>query len=91
MMTAKTLIKNQLMTGCDPAAALEHANVQLCEGNSSMMFVTVWLAVLEMSTGKGIACNAGHRIRKNRDGPAGCPAAGLSCKISDEERKKEGD
>ena len=46
MMTAKTLIKNQLMTGCDPAAALEHANVQLCEGNSSMMFVTVWLAVL---------------------------------------------
>ena len=60
MMTAKTLIKNQLMTGCDPAAALEHANVQLCEGNSSMMFVTVWLAVLEISTGKGIACNAGH-------------------------------
>ena len=60
MMTAKTLIKNQLMTGCDPAAALEHANVQLCEGNTSMMFVTVWLAVLEISTGKGIACNAGH-------------------------------
>ena len=60
MMVSKTLIKNQLMSGCDPAAALEHVNVQLCERNSSMMFVTVWLAVLEISTGKGLACNAGH-------------------------------
>ena len=25
-----------------------------------MMFVTVWLAVLEISTGKTVACNAGH-------------------------------
>ncbi len=60
MMVSKTLIKNQMMTGLDPAAALEHVNVQLCERNSSMMFVTVWLAVVELSTGKGIACNAGH-------------------------------
>ena len=60
MMVSKTLIKNQLMSGCDPATALERVNVQLCERNSSMMFVTVWLAVLEISTGKGIACNAGH-------------------------------
>ena len=60
MMVSKTLIKNQLMSGCDPAAALEHVNLQLYERNSSMMFVTVWAAVLEISTGKGIACNAGH-------------------------------
>ena len=60
MTVAKTLIKNQLMTGCDPATALEHVNQQLCEHNSSMMFVTVWLAVLEISTGRGRACNAGH-------------------------------
>ena len=60
MMVSKTLIKNQLMSGCDPAAALERVNLQLCERNSSMMFVTVWLAVLEISTGKGMACNAGH-------------------------------
>ena len=25
-----------------------------------MMFVTIWLAVLEISTGRGRACNAGH-------------------------------
>ena len=60
MMVSKTLIKNELMTGCDPAAALERVNVKLRERNSSMLFVTVWLAVVEISTGKGTACNAGH-------------------------------
>ena len=60
MMKAKALIKNQLMAGCDPAKALEQVNAQLSEGNTSMMFVTVWLAVVEISTGKGLACNAGH-------------------------------
>ena len=60
MMVSKGLIKNQMMALCDPAAALEKVNLQLYERNSSMMFVTVWLAVLEISTGKGLACNAGH-------------------------------
>ena len=60
MMTSKSLISNQLMSGCDPATALERVNLQLCERNSSNMFVTVWLAVLEISTGEGLACNAGH-------------------------------
>ena len=60
MMVSKTLIKNQLMSGSDPAAALERVNLQLCERNSSMMFVTVWAAVLEISTGRGTSCNAGH-------------------------------
>ena len=60
MMVSKTMIKNQLMTGCSPAEALEAVNRQLCDHNSSLMFVTVWLAVLEISTGKGMVCNAGH-------------------------------
>ena len=60
MMVSKSLIKSELMAGCDPAAALNRVNLKLCEKNSSMMFVTVWLAVLELSTGRGIACNAGH-------------------------------
>ena len=60
MMVSKSLIKNQLTSGCGPAEALERVNLQLCEHNASMMFVTVWLAVLEISTGKGVACNAGH-------------------------------
>ena len=60
MMVSKTLIKNELMAGCDPATALSRVNLQLSERNSSMTFVTVWLAVIELSTGKGVACNAGH-------------------------------
>ncbi len=60
MMISKTLIKNHLMGGLSPAKALEAANNQLYEHNSSMMFVTVWLAVLDISTGKGLAVNAGH-------------------------------
>ncbi len=59
-MVSKSLIKNELLSGCDPATALERVNQQLCERNSSQMFVTVWLAVLDISTGKGLACNAGH-------------------------------
>ena len=60
MMMSKSLIRNQLMSGCSPAEALERVNRQLCERNSSMMFVTVWAAILDLSTGKGLACNAGH-------------------------------
>ena len=60
MMTSKALIRTELMARRDPAAALEAVNLQLCERNSSAMFVTVWLAVVEVSTGKGLACNAGH-------------------------------
>ena len=60
MSLAKALIRNQLKTGCDPAQAMTRVNAQLCEQNEAMMFVTVWLAVLELSTGRGTACNAGH-------------------------------
>ncbi len=70
MMVSKTLIKNNLMSGLSPSKALEGANQQLFEHNDSMMFVTVWMAVIELSTGKGIACNAGHErpAFRKRDG-----------------------
>lgn len=60
MMTSKSLIRNELMSGHDPAEALTNVNLQLLENNDAKMFVTVWVAVLELSTGKGLACNAGH-------------------------------
>ena len=60
MMVSKALIKTQLLNGYDPAAALDRVNQQLCGRNTAQMFVTVWLAVLEISTGKGLACNGGH-------------------------------
>ena len=60
MVITKTLIKNRAQMGDSPAEILYHVNNQLCDGNESDMFVTVWLAILELSTGKGIAANAGH-------------------------------
>ncbi|MBQ6257343.1 MAG: PP2C family protein-serine/threonine phosphatase, partial [Clostridia bacterium] len=60
MVIAKTLIKNRAMMGESPAEVLRHVNEQLWEGNEAELFVTVWLAVIEISTGKGLAANAGH-------------------------------
>jgi sigma-B regulation protein RsbU (phosphoserine phosphatase) len=62
MVIAKTLIKNRSMMGdkMSPSEILYDVNNQLCEGNDSDMFVTVWLCIIELSTGKGIASNAGH-------------------------------
>ena len=60
MMIARILIRNRLQTGESPSRVLYHVNNQLLEGNEAEIFVTVWLAVLEISTGKGVAVNAGH-------------------------------
>ena len=60
MMVTKVLLKNRLADGDSPGKALENVNRQLLEGEQAEMFVTVWIAVLELSTGKGIAANAGH-------------------------------
>ena len=61
MVIAKTLIKNySLMGNGSPAQILMDVNDQLCEGNEAELFVTVWLAIIEISTGKGLAANAGH-------------------------------
>jgi sigma-B regulation protein RsbU (phosphoserine phosphatase) len=60
MVIAKTLIKNRALLGESPAQVLSEVNNQLCEGNEAELFVTVWLAILEISTGKGVAANAGH-------------------------------
>ena len=60
MVISKTLIKDRAMLGGTPAEVLSYANEQLCVGNEAELFVTVWMAVIELSTGKGIAANAGH-------------------------------
>lgn len=60
MMIARVLIKSHMQNGESPAVALTNVNAQLCESNEANFFVTVWAAVIEISTGKGIAVNAGH-------------------------------
>ena len=60
MMIARVLIKSHLQNGESPAETLTSVNQQLCEGNDAHLFVTVWIGLLQISTGKGIAVNAGH-------------------------------
>lgn len=60
MVIAKTLIKNVAQTGLSPKTVLEKVNNQLCNNNEAEMFVTVWLGILEISTGKMTCANAGH-------------------------------
>lgn len=60
MVIAKTLLKNSAQTGLSPKAVLETVNGQLCENNEAQMFVTVWLGILEISTGRLTCANAGH-------------------------------
>lgn len=60
MMTSRVLLKTHLLNGESPAQALSNVNRQLCETNDTDFFVTVWLATIQLSTGKGIAANAGH-------------------------------
>ena len=60
MVIAKTLIKNRLQMGEEPAVAIGNVNEQLCEGNDAGMFVTVWAAVIDIVTGDGVEVNAGH-------------------------------
>ena len=60
MMVAKLLIKLRARSGGDPGQMLSDVSGTLCEKNKAGLFVTVWLAILELSTGKGRVMNAGH-------------------------------
>ena len=46
------------MTKQTPANVLSEVNNLICANNREKMFVTVWLGVLELSTGKLVAANA---------------------------------
>ncbi|WP_051588789.1 PP2C family protein-serine/threonine phosphatase [Ruminococcus sp. NK3A76] len=60
MMMSKILINNFTMMGLSPHEVLERTNDTICKNNKNKMFVTVWLGILEISTGKLTAANAGH-------------------------------
>lgn len=60
MMIAKAVVKTFATLGMGPAATLMAANEFLSEDNRTEMFVTVWVGILEISTGRLRAANAGH-------------------------------
>ena len=60
MMTAKALIKSLAKKGESPERVVSHVNDSLCENNESGYFVTVWFALINLTTGEGVSVNAGH-------------------------------
>ena len=70
MMASKIVIGNNAMMGKSPAKILHDTNNSICKHNSEEMFVTVWLGILEISTGRLVSANAGHEypIVRRKDG-----------------------
>ena len=70
MMLSKRILEDLARQERTPSTILEKANDLLCDNNQAEMFVTVWLGILEISTGKLTAANAGHEF------PAICEKGG---------------
>ena len=81
MMNAKTLVKDALLADPErnPAAALARVNAELCANNPAQMFITAWVGVLDLETGRVAFANAGHNAPLVlRDGAAPEWLRGLS-------------
>lgn len=77
MMASKIIISSNAKLGKSPAQILSDTNAAICSNNREEMFVTVWLGILEISTGKLTAANAGHEY------PVLCEADGQFKLIKD--------
>ncbi len=62
MMASKIILQSVAMMGHSPAEILARTNNAIYSNNEAEMFVTVWLGILELSTGKLTAANAGHEF-----------------------------
>ena len=62
MMSSMILINDHALMGGTPAEILDRINKQVCKNNKAHMFVTVWLGIFEISTGKLTASSAGHEF-----------------------------
>jgi PAS domain S-box-containing protein len=60
MAVTKTLMKSRAMDDLSTASILTHVNDELSRENDSSMFVTVFLAILDITTGTLTYTNAGH-------------------------------
>ena len=60
MVIAKTIIKNQALTGESPDVVFDRANDQLCANNGEGLFVTAFMGLLNIRTGEFTCVNAGH-------------------------------
>ena len=70
MMASKIILQSVAMLGGSPAEILTKTNEAICSNNEAQMFVTVWVGILELSTGKLTCSSAGHEypVIKRADG-----------------------
>jgi len=68
MAITQKLLKALAQSGEEPAGLLDRLNRELCDGNESMMFVTLLIAFIDLESGKTVFGNGGHnppyRIRQ---------------------------
>ena len=62
MMASKIILQSVAMLGYSPAEVLRRTNDAICSNNEAEMFVTVWMGILNIKTGKMTAANAGHEF-----------------------------
>ena len=60
MAVSRTLFRNISAHTDKPSHIVETMNVNICDGNENCMFVTLFVGVLDLSTGHLRYCNAGH-------------------------------
>lgn len=70
MMAINIMISLRTSIGGTPAQIMAYVNDRVCEHNGENLFVTIWLGILELSTGKLTFVNAGH------EDPAVCHKGG---------------
>lgn len=70
MMITKVIVQSCAMLGKGAAEILTKTNEALCSNNKLEFFVTMWVGILEISTGKLTCSNAGHEYPavKKHDG-----------------------
>lgn len=86
MVVSKTLLKDNVLSGRPLSQVFERVNSQLCENNEAEMFVTAFLGVLDLESGRLSYVNAGHNppVIRRGDGellwlsaPSGFVLAGM--------------
>ena len=62
MMVSKIILQSCAMLGQSAGEVLTKTNEAICSNNPENMFVTVWIGILELSTGRLTCANAGHEF-----------------------------
>jgi sigma-B regulation protein RsbU (phosphoserine phosphatase) len=60
MAVTKTLLKGMADPGLSPGELLSRVNRELCQGNDTSMFVTLFCAIMDLESGKVAFANGGH-------------------------------